>query len=91
MTIDEYRSKFGPELKKHESEGWFINLLALLESQHLLKKFRDDVGDNLLLQGAPIYLNQIFGYDKCLEVIAKAREVSPPKAEEPPSTYENEK
>jgi len=90
MSIDEYKAKYGAEFLKHESEGWFINFISLLKSEHLLYKFRGSVGDNLLLQGAPIYLNQIFGYDKCLDVIEKVRAVDKQRTEEPPDTYQPE-
>jgi hypothetical protein len=90
MTIPEYKGKYGPTLRKHAEEEWFIALMKVLEGKaHLMAQFRDTVNDNLLLQGAPIYLNQIFGYDKCIEVIRQLKSEDKAQPPEVPDNYQS--
>jgi len=87
MSIEQYRQQYGADFKRHESEPWLTHLLALFESEHPLKDTTKNKADNLLLQGAPVYLNQIIGYEKAMQILKDVREEVKPRAEEPPSNY----
>lgn len=87
MNITEYRAEFGKELRKNESKPWFANFLLVIESEHPLKKFKRDKVDGQLLNGAPVYLNQILGYEDCIEVIEKLLKPDIAQSAEPESDY----
>lgn len=87
MTIQEYRDKHGEELRKNMVKPWFANLLTLLKDHHPLTTIKTEKQDNHLLQGAPVHLNQIIGYERCLDTINEAFVVSVKQSTEPESEY----
>jgi len=91
MTFAEYKARYGKQLQEHQNDDWFAALLQTCRDSHIMKAFRTEKGDNLLLQGAPIYLNQIFGYESLLTSIESLLIPEKTEVPEPPSDYPDEK
>lgn len=89
MTPDEYREKFGPEYQRAEGQGWFVALIQVLHDQHPLRKLSGRM-DGDKLAGSPVLLNEIGGYEKCLEVIKTISTQPEKQADDIPSEYPEE-
>ena len=84
MTREEFDKDFGPEWRKFSGKPIFAALLSLLETEHPIKTIPSSDGDRL--HGASVYLNEAYGYGKCLVKLTKLSEV-PPVEFDPPTTF----
>lgn len=90
MTTDEYREKYGADLKKNASQPWYVALMQTLHDAHPLNKLTARV-DGDKLEGATVLLNEIGGYQKCLEVLVAVSTEKSKEAPEVPSEYPDQK
>lgn len=86
MTTTEYREKYGADFKDNEGKPWFVALMQTLSDNHPLRALSRRL-DGDKLAGAAVYLNDIGGYEKCLEVLKEISTEPVRQQPEPPSVY----
>lgn len=70
MTPADFINQFGAEWKAFENTAMGASLLRLLEDQHPVRRLPTgpDMA-NLRLAGAPVFLNEIAGYELAIEIV----------------------
>lgn len=86
MTITDYREKYGADFYAQMQQPWFVALMALLDTNHPLRTLRNK-GDGDKLAGAALYLSQIDGFEKAMEVFRALGEVQKPEPPPIPDTF----
>lgn len=87
MTISEYREKYGTEIRQMAEKPAFVALMHTLRTAHPLHAIKRETPGNRIA-GAVAFLNEIKGYDDCLDNIQHILTPSESAPEEPTATYE---
>lgn len=90
MTTEDYREKFGHELRQHFSDPWFAALLNTLHAEHPVKHIAAEPDGNKA--SAPLlFLARIEGYERAIKVVSDcAQEITKPLAENPSDYSQDE-
>lgn len=91
MTPEAFIAKHGPEWVAFLNTPLGINFLSLVEMNHPCRSIPSGIDKgNLLLAGAPVYLNQIAGYEALAEMIRSLGREPKKKNELPPESFSEE-
>jgi len=87
MSKSEFLKEYGADWRKFAAKPMFVALMNCINTESPAKKPPVDEGDKL--HGAPVYLNQIYGWEKLVTFI-ESLSTEPDKSFEPQDTFKKE-